>query len=117
MSKLAAYMAKHERPFTVTEKNGKGEIRILFYPGYITIQSTQPGLHYVQEIHLTRKCWWRLLRRNIIGVSRFMDENFDRYQAERKYYRAEAEHLADQREMKRRLYGSRPRARRRRRRA
>lgn len=119
MGKLATYTRKHERPFALRYPNGKrGVIELRFNDGYVTIYSRQPGVRgYEQEIHITKKLWFRILwyeMRQIKTVTKLMEgPSFDCYRAQRRYYRAEAEHQAEMRELKRSLY-RRPRRRRRR---
>jgi hypothetical protein len=109
LSRLAAYTKKHQRPYTLRAKNGKGEIQILFYDGYITIRSFQPGLHYATEIHIKRKAWIKLLT-TAVKVTRIMEgPSFDRYRAERRYYREEAKFDAELRAQKRQRQGRRQR--------
>lgn len=113
MGKLAAYAARHERPFALRQPNGKGVVEVRFSDGYVTIYSRQPGSgKFIQEIHITRKAWYALLNSpQLREVSRLMEgPSFDRYKAERQYFRAEAKHQAELRQMKREL---RPRSRRR----
>jgi len=115
LGKLDRYIAKHGHPFTFSYPNGKGTIEFLFYEGYVTIRSRQPGTT-VQEIHIHRKRWMHILwyeMRDIKRVTKLMaGPSFDRYRAERRYYQEEADHVAEQREMKRQLHGTRRRPRR-----
>ena len=113
MGKLSKYLRVYERPFTIRKANGKGVVEVRFYEGYVTIYSRQPGTpRFTQEIHITRSAWYQLLKSNMRGVSRHMEgPDFDRYRAERQVAREEAQHLADQREMKRQLRGTRRRQR------
>lgn len=111
MTKLGRYIRRNQHPYTVTVKNGKGRIAVLFYDGYITIRSHQPGLHHVQEIHITRKAWFRMLPQ-LVKVTRLMEgPTFDRYKAERRYYRAEELHQQELRAQKRERRGPRRRRR------
>lgn len=118
MGKLTKFLKVYEHPFSIRKKNGKGIVEVRFYEGYVSIYSRQPGSRgYEQEIHITRSTWYKLLNSNLRGVSRHMEgPDFDRYRAERRYLREEAQHLADQRELKRQIYGTRRRPRRRHRR-
>ena len=109
-------MAKHERPDELIYDNGKGELGIQFHDGYITLRSQQPGSSkFIQEIHITKELWWNLLwyqMREIKETTKLMEgPSFDRYRAERRVYREEAQHLADMREQKRQLHGTRRRRR------
>lgn len=111
MGKLSNYTRRHDHPYTVSLPNGKGTIQILFYEGYITVRSYQPGLHYATEIHVKRGAWIKLLRK-AIPITRLMEgPSFDRYRAERRYYRAEEEHLAELRAQKAERRGPRSRRR------
>lgn len=103
MSKLGTYLRRNEHPFELRAKNGKGIIKILFTDGYVTIKSIQPGSQpWVQEIHITRSAWYKLLLGGLIRVSKLMaGPDFDRYKAERIYARREQAHLQALREEKR----------------
>lgn len=117
MSKLGRYLRKHERPYALRVPNGKGTLEVWFYDGYVTIYSRQPGAQYEQQIHITRKAWYALLNKpQLKEVSRMMEgPSFDRYKAERRYYREEAQHLeALRRQKAERRSGLSQRARRRR---
>lgn len=116
MTRLGRYIRKHERAYALRVPNGKGQISILFHDGYVTIRSYQPGRHYVQEIYVTRRAWYQLLNKpQLKEVSRMMEgPSFDRYEAERRYYQEEEQHLAELREQKRERRGPRTRRRRRR---
>ena len=114
MSVLGRYVATHGRPFALRRKNGKGVVEVRFADGYVTIYSRQPGSRgYEQEIHITRKAWYSLLNSpQLKEISRRMEgPSFDRYRAERRVYREGAQHLADMREQKRQLHGTRRRRR------
>ena len=116
MSVLGRYVATHGRPFALRRKNGKGVVEVRFADGYVTIYSRQPGSRgYEQEIHITKELWWNLLwyqMREIKETTKLREgPSFDRYQAERRVYREEAQHLADMREQKRQLHGTRRRRR------
>lgn len=104
MTKLGNYLRRHEQPYTLRVPNGKGILEVRFYDGYVTIYSRQPGSRgFEQEIHITRKAWRKLLGdHRLDDVTGMMEgPSFDRYRAERVYYRAEAAHLQELREQKR----------------
>ena len=116
MGRLAAYTKRHERPYALRYKNGKGVLELRFNEGHITIYSRQPGTgKFVQEIHITKKLWFKLLwyeMRQIKAVTKLMEgPSFDQYRAERRYYRAEAEHLEELRRQKAERRGPRTRRR------
>lgn len=101
MGKLSKYIIKHERPFAVSVPNGKGKLTVMFYDGYVTLRSTQPGVRWGNEIHITYKAWLKLLPQ-LVRPTRLMEgPSFDRYRAERRHYRELAEFDAAQREEKR----------------
>jgi hypothetical protein len=109
MSVLGRYITTHGRPFALRRKNGKGVVEVQFNDGYVTIHSRQPGiLGFTQEIHITRKAWYSLLNSpQLKEVSRKMEgPSFDRYRAERQYYREEAEYLEEFRRQKAERRGS-----------
>jgi hypothetical protein len=117
MSVLGRYVTKHGRPYSLRRKNGKGVMEVLFNDGYVTIRSMQPGTpHFVQEIHIVRSAWHTLVNSHQLetATEAMMGPDFDRYRAERRYAREEAQHLAEDRELKSQLYGRRRRRRRRR---
>ena len=114
VSKLSKYIKRHERPYNIRVKNGKGIVEILFYDGYITIRSVQPGSpHFIREIHITRSAWRRLIfsahspLREVSGMMEGPD--FDRYRAERRYAREEQRHLEELRAQKAERRGRRTR--------
>ena len=115
LGKLDRYCAKHEHPFTLSYPNGKGKIEFLFYEGYVTIRSRQPGTAN-QEIHIHRKRWMKILwyaMRDLKKVTKLMEgPSFDRFAAERRYYRAEERHLQELRAQKAERRGPRRRRRR-----
>ena len=117
LGKLATYAERHERPYTLRVPNGKGVLEIRWYEGYISIYSRQPGvMGFEQEIHITRKTWFKLLwyeMRKIKQVTKLMEgPSFDRYRAERRYYREEREQLEALRAQKAERRGPRRRRRR-----
>jgi hypothetical protein len=104
VSKLGRYIQKYGHPFALRHKNGKGIIEVRFNDGYVTIYSRQPGTsRFEQEIHISRKAWYKLLNSpQLKEVSRMMEgPSFDRYKAERKYQKEEAILLQELREGKR----------------
>lgn len=114
MTKLGNYIRRHEKPYALRVPNGKGVLEVRFNDGYVTIYSRQPGSgKFIQEIHITRRAWYQLLNRpQLKEVSRMMEgPSFDRYRAERRYYREEAQHEAELRAQKRERRGPRRRLR------
>lgn len=112
MSRLSKYITAHEQPYTMSFKNGKGTIEVMFYDGYITIRSRQPGVHFNNEIHIKRKTWLKMLCPQLVKVTRMMTgPSFDRYRAERRWHRDERQHLEELRAQKRERQGPRRRRR------
>lgn len=113
MTKLGNYLRRHEKPYTLRVPNGKGMLEVMFYDGYITLHSRQPGAQFHQEIHITRRAWYQLLKKpQLKEVSRMMEgPSFDRYAAERRYYREERRHLEELRAQKADRRGPRRRLR------
>jgi hypothetical protein len=114
LSKLSKYIRTYGKPFTLAKKNGKGIVEVQFNDGYVTIYSRQPGvMGFEQEIHITRKAWYGLLNSpQLREVSRMMmGPSFDRYRAERVYYRQEREQLEALRAQKAERRGPRRRRR------
>jgi hypothetical protein len=113
MTKLGNYLERHERPYALRVPNGKGTLEVLFYDGYVTLHSRQPGAHFRQEIHISRRAWYQLLNKpQLKEVSRMMEgPSFDRYAAERRYFREERLHQEQLRAQKAERRGPRRRLR------
>ena len=90
-------------------------MEVQFNDGYVTIRSMQPGTpKFIQEVHITRSAWNTLVRSQQLetATEAMAGPDFDRYRAERRVAREEAQHLSDQRDLKRQLRGSHRRRRR-----
>jgi hypothetical protein len=104
VSALGRYLRKHEKPYTLGRRNGKGVVGVMFYDGYVTIRSVQPGTSkFTQEIHITRSAWFTLVRSQQLkdATSAMEGPDFDRYRAERQYAKQEIGHLEALRQEKR----------------
>jgi len=101
MGALSKYIRKHSKPFGLSVRNGRGQLRVQFYEGYVVIVSRQPGARFHQEIAVTRTAWYALLR-SASGPTKMMEgPDFDRNQAERESYAAELLLLTEKRLRKR----------------
>jgi hypothetical protein len=101
MGKLSKFLRLKGRPYELSAKNGEGVIRIHFYEGYVVLVSRQPGLHFRQEIAITRSAWWRLMREVSKPTVLMQGPDFDRNLAERESYAAEQLRLGEKRARKR----------------
>ena len=102
MGKFSKYLLKHGKPFTISVPNGKGTIKVMFYDGYITLRSIQPGVHFGREIHITQRSWVRLLAQMARPTRLMQGPSVDRNALERKYFQGlaliEASKRAEKRE-------------------
>jgi hypothetical protein len=100
VGKLSAYIKKHGKPFGLKIRNAQGHLTVQFYEGYVVLVSRQPGARFQQEIAVTRRAWYELLR-NASGPTKMMEgPDFDRYEAERQSYQLEQAILTEKRERK-----------------
>jgi hypothetical protein len=116
MTVLGRYIAKHGRPYSLRRKNGKGVMEVQFNDGYVTIRNRQPGTQkFVQEIHIVRSAWYTLVNSAQLetATEAMTGPDFDRYRAERQYFREEALFEAELRAQKAERRGPRRRRRRR----
>lgn len=115
MTRLGRYIKKNGHPYRLRRRNGKGVMEIQFHDGYVTIKNMQPGSRkFVQEIHITRSAWHTLVESPQLHTATKSMEgpDFDRYAAERKYYREEQELLSELRDQKAERRGKKRRRRR-----
>lgn len=101
MGVLSKYLRKHQRPYEVKVRNGKGYFKVQFYEGYVVLRSYQPGVRWAQEIALTRSAWYVLLRTVGDPTRKMEGPDFDQNQALREAYQNELLILTEKRERKR----------------
>lgn len=115
MSILGKYVRTYGYPYSIRRKNGKGVMEVQFHDGYVTIRSLQPGSSkFLQEIHIVRGAWCSLMESSQLetATEAMTGPDFDRYRAERRYYREEALFLEELRAQKAERRGPRRRRRR-----